>query len=97
MLAVNGISTTYSQCSQLEPTSSFDLYYTLQNPGATTTLQVAISAMATGWIGVGFPQQGQEMVGTDSVIIKTAAGTATGKPLHVSKQVYAAVVHHICL
>ena len=53
---------------------------------------VAISAMATGWIGVGFTQQGQEMVGTESVIIKTAAGTATGMPLCAPKQAHAAAV-----
>ena len=82
-VAINGPATTYQQCSTLDTGTDYDLYYTLDNSTGSTLLDVAISAEATnGWVGIGFPQSGQNMVGSDAVIVKSAASSPTGESSH---------------
>lgn len=86
---------TYSQCSSLDAGTAYDLYYSLTPSGASAIMEVGIAADADGgWVGIGFPQSGQEMVGSDAVIAKTDAASTTGaivKPLGPASALLATV------
>ena len=78
-LTVGGYAVTYSQCSTVDAGTAYNLYYTLTPSGASAVMAVGIAANSDGWVGIGFPQSGQEMVGTDSIIAKADASSPTGE------------------
>ena len=77
-LTVGATAATYTKCTLLDAGTAYDLYYNLTMSGASAILEVGIAATTLGWVGVGFPESGQEMVGTDSVIAKADASSTTG-------------------